>query len=318
MNSQFFASGLCFFLIFGSAVHTYPLEIQSAITVGGEKTLVLYDAVSGDIPSLPLMNFASFPPGEAIPVYSDGATALDTTIGQDTYGGWTSRAESTPGFPHLDREAGYHLDFNLQIENESHSSQNRAGFSVLLLGQDARGIELGFWQDQIWAQSDDVTGGLFKHGEGVTFATTAGLTEYRLTIISDTYTLAANSQPILSGPLRDYSGFEGFPDPYETANFLFLGDDTTSAQARFSLGFVSITGTEPATSTETSTSTSTPLPGTSPAPPPSVTPVPSLVPAAKVFEVCPSGGIVLVLVIFNAVMMKRKENSSERVPKRIC
>ena len=111
---------------------------------GRGKTLVLYDAISGDVPGLPLLSFAGFPPSAATPVYSDGATALDTTAGQDMYAGWTSSADSTPGFPPLDGDAGYQLDFRVQIEDESHTDPNREGFSILLLGQDARGIELDF------------------------------------------------------------------------------------------------------------------------------------------------------------------------------
>jgi hypothetical protein len=130
------------------------------------------------------------------------------------------------------------------MEAESHANNNRAGFSIIILGKNGRGVELAFWENEIWAQNDDTTGELFTHGEAAIFNTATGLTNYRLTIANNTYTLTANGLTILSGLLRDYSKFEGFPDPYQTPNFLFIGDNTTSAQARIRLGYVSITGTE--------------------------------------------------------------------------
>ncbi len=44
----------------------------------------------------------------------------------------------------------------------------------------------------------------------------------------------------LSGRVRDPTPFVGAFDPYETPDFLFIGDDTTSAKAAFSLRRVEI------------------------------------------------------------------------------
>ncbi len=40
--------------------------------------------------------------------------------------------------------------------------------------------------------------------------------------------------------MRDYTAFAGFPDVYETPNFLFLGDDTTSAAGDVTLESVAL------------------------------------------------------------------------------
>jgi hypothetical protein len=307
MNKKIIFPGLCSFLTLGSAFHSLDLKGIGAAPYVGGKTLVLYDAAGGTIPSAPLMSFTDFPPGAALPTYSDGATVMDTTTsGQDSYAGWISNGATTSGFPILDRTAGFQINFTLQIENESHRNNNRAGFSLIVLSDDARGIELAFWENEIWVQSDHSTGGLFKHGEGIVFSTTTGLIDYRLIIIDDTYPLTANVQPVLTGPVRDYSTFDGFPDPYETPNFLFLGDNTTSAQTGVRLRFVSVTGTEPVTPIvrNTITSTSSPLPTASSTPLPSVTPVPSSIPARRVFEFCPSGWLLFAALITNAMMLK--------------
>src|SRR5688572_24892553 len=215
MNKKFGFSIICFLILFEAALFSVNLKRVSATQAGGQKTLILYDAASGAIPAAQMMSFFDFPPGDIIQTYENGSTTLDTTkSGNDTYAGWTSNAANTPGFPSLDRAAGFQLDFTMEVENESHTSNNRSGFSIIMLSADARGIELGFWENEIWAQNDDVIGGLFTHGESASFPTTSGPTNYQLIIANDTYTLTANGTPILNGPLRDYSKFEGFPNPY--------------------------------------------------------------------------------------------------------
>jgi hypothetical protein len=277
----------------------------------GATTLVLYDAASGTPPEAPQMSFTDFPPGAAAPSYGDGATTLDTSAaGTETYAGWVSNGAATPGFPSLDRAAGFQLDFTLQVESESHGNNNRAGFSVIVLSQDARGIELAFWQDEIWAQNDDNSRDLFTHGEGVPFATTTGPVQYQLTMLNDTYTLAANTQPILSGPVRDYRAFDDFPDPYETPDFLFLGDNTTRAQARVRLSFVSITGTQQVTPTATMqaptlASTSLPSPTAPPVPVVTETPAPLPTPEERAVELCPSGWIFFAVFITTLMAVKK-------------
>lgn len=265
MTKKIGTSAICFLLLYGLTLFSLNLKHVGATQAGGQRTLILYDAASGAIPSAQMMSFFDFPPGDIIQTYENGSTTLDTTkSGNDTYAGWTSNAASTPGFPSLSRAAGFQLDFILQVESESHTSNNRAGFSIIILSADARGIELAFWENAIWTQNDDATGGLFTHGESASFPTTSGAINYQMIIIGETYTLTANGTPILNGPLRDYSNFEGFPDPYQSPNFLFLGDDTTSAQARIRLSHLSVTGTERAAPTMDATPSNTPTPIPSP------------------------------------------------------
>ena len=309
MRSRILLSSL-FFLILGSVLYSYPLKDARAVSNADDYSLVLYEAASGEIPDNSLMSFTDFPPGAASLTYADGATVLDTTIsGKDTYAGWVSNPTTTAGFPILDRTTGVQVNFTMQVESETHANSNRAGFSVIILDKDAKGIELSFWENEIWTQSDENTGGLFKHGEGIAFATTTGLTDYQVTFSGDIYTLTANSEPLLSGPLRNYSQFDGFPDPYETPNFLFFGDDTTSSQARVNLRFVSVTGIEPVvpTVTDISTSPSTSLPTASPLPLPSVTPIPSpaATPVGRAVEFCPSGWLFGAAMIINVMMIKK-------------
>ena len=59
-----------------------------------------------------------------------------------------------PLFPTLDRTTGFSLSLDLLINSETHTSNDRAGFSIIALASDHHGIELGFWNNQIWAQND--------------------------------------------------------------------------------------------------------------------------------------------------------------------
>jgi hypothetical protein len=293
MNKKIGLVVLCFSLSFATLL---SLDLRNAHAVAqAGNTLVLYDAASGNTPNTEMMNFIDFPPGAAPAIYENGMTLLDTsTSGDETYAGWVSNGASTAGFPLLDQAAGFEVNFSVQVENESHSNNNRAGFSLIVLGSDARGIEVAFWRNEIWAQNDDLTGGLFTHGEAATFDTTAGLINYQLNIVDDAYTLNTNGLSILTGPVRDYSNFEGFPDPYQSPNFLFIGDNTTSAQSRLRLAYVSVTGTG------TSSPTNTPSPTDTPTNTLTNTPAatPTNTPTNKGFEpYCLSHAMTLVIVI---------------------
>jgi hypothetical protein len=188
-----------------------------------------------------------FPPHVASQSFANGATSLTTTLEISDQAGYFSNSSL---MPQLDRTAGYTVRFTAQVLEETHNNNNRAGFSVIVLSSDLKGIELGFWEDQVWAQADMPR---FTHAETETLDTTAGLIAYELRILGNSYTLTGGGAS-LSGPLRDYSE-EG--PPYTTTNFLFLGDDTTSASARIKLTKVDVVTTEPPTATATSTTTST-------------------------------------------------------------
>ena len=301
------------FLILGTVFYLpHLLEKQSASLADG-KTLILYDAASGNIPDSSLLPFTAFPSDAASLHYSDGVTIMDSTIsGNDGYAGWIASQATSAGVPTLDRATGVQLNFTMQVQSEMHNSKNRSGFSLIILDKDAKGIELSFWENEIWAQNDDQTGGLFKHGEGSTFQTNKSLVNYLLTLSGETYTLSANSQPILSGPVRDYSKFDGFPDPYETPNFLFFGDDTTSSQSRIKLRFVSVTGTEPEvlTATRTTINTDTPMPITqdTPLPGPTSIPLPSPTPTGRGIELCSSSWILGAAMIASTITIKRSRH----------
>ncbi|MFN9593196.1 MAG: hypothetical protein ACK56G_10865 [Pirellulaceae bacterium] len=77
---------------------------------------------------------------------------------------------------------------------------------------------------------------MFQHGEGVTIDTRI-TRDYRLQILGDRYALAADGLTILEGDVKDYSSFG---TPYSLPNFLFLGDNTSSAGGAAILGSVSL------------------------------------------------------------------------------
>jgi hypothetical protein len=114
----------------------------------------------------------------------------------------------------------------LRLDAETHSSTNRAGFSVIVLSDDAHGLELGFWSNTIFVQADNP---LFTHGEEVRISTTNTFVDYSLSLFATNYFLKANGVLILTGPVRNYTAYNGPFNVYSSRNFLFMGDDTMSA-----------------------------------------------------------------------------------------
>ena len=200
------------------------------------QSLTLYDGARGTTPDAQGWMFYTTGGHQTLP--HGGRATLFSTLGDGTYQGGYLR---TVPFP-LSRVRGYTLGFDLQVLAETHAVPNRAGVDLIVIGDDRKGIELGFWADQVWAQSDKP---LFLHAEGVPFTTTAGLVHYALAFRGPSYSLSADGVRILSGPVRDYTAFHGFPDPYRTPNLLFLGDDSKSAAGSFRLARFQVSWSRP-------------------------------------------------------------------------
>lgn len=185
-------------------------------------TKVFYDgALNTGLPATQNFSYISNL-GTSVQSFANGVTTLDTTSNISDHAGYFGS-----GVPILDPTTGFSIRFTVQLISETHNSTDRAGFSIIVLDNNVKGIELGFWTNQIWAQNDPSTGGIFTHGEGKVFNTTSRLTPYDLTFLGNNYYLSSNGVALLSGTIRDYSS-NLF---YQTPNYLFLGDDTTSAQA---------------------------------------------------------------------------------------
>ncbi|MDM8555014.1 hypothetical protein QUF75_09825 [Desulfococcaceae bacterium HSG7] len=200
-------------------------------------TIIIYDDTQNQLPaSQPWLIYAGV--GEITQTIDSQGVNLVTddaaSAGYSNYIPFVNQLKN-PAFTTLDRQIGFQLRFELKLNRESHQNNNRAGFSVILLSDDAIGIELGFWENRIWAQTDTP---LFTHGEEADFDTTTAEVLYALTILGNTYTLTADDVFVLGGALRDYSAFDV---PYNLPNYLFLGDDTTSAQAEITMGYITIT-----------------------------------------------------------------------------
>jgi hypothetical protein len=196
-----------------------------------------------------------------------GTPSLNTDLGSGSgnrgYAGYSNYTLSlsldlilvNADFPILDRMTGFSVAFNVAVTEES-SNANRAGFSVLMISDDGKGIELGFKQEElsnrIFAQSED-----FTEAEEVNFNVSA-MTNYVLTVQDDSYTLVADGTDILTGELRDYNfdpkaSSPSLPfNPYTSPNFLFFGDDTDQGHAAFTLGLISISTFESSSSEECS------------------------------------------------------------------
>jgi hypothetical protein len=237
-----------------------PLVFFSLISTGTAATYTLYD---GNQPGTPdtqgFLNFASV--GTGTQTAGGGQTALNTTSPSAFYAGYTNYNFTisagaltpvdfaNPVFPILDRAAGFTLHFTAQVLNDI-SGPNRAGFSVIVLGSDKKGVEIGFQSATIFAQSDNPLFGTpaESNSDPSIAARVSAMTPYDLTIQGDTYLLATNSFTILTGSVKDYTAASGpFGNVYRTPGLLFLGDDTTSASALTNIQTISLDTAAPET-----------------------------------------------------------------------
>jgi len=230
-----------------------PGQGATPTPIARSNPVVLYDGALGTgLPETQGMLFLAQAAPEtqlaATQAFTGGVTVLATSLRTSDKAGYFPKPGIVAG---LDRSAGYTVRFTVQVVEEEHAASDkngdgvgdRAGFSVISLSSDRRGIELGFWKDEVWAQEDGAaepppsSNTLFTHAEGARWGTTGGLIPYDLRIEGGRYTLSSRGATILTGELRDYSAF-GWP--YDVPDFLFLGDDTSTASGAIRFAFASV------------------------------------------------------------------------------
>ncbi len=254
------------------AAITIGITLLLTANKGMAGTITLYDGNSGVTPnnytSSPWLTFAS---ANNVSPYtlstqavnsSNKSTTLDSSSADSIYAGYSNYNLPilvNSSFPTLDRNAGYQLTFTVKINsqaNDGTNGANRSGFSVIALSSDKKGIEIGFRTSDIFSQADYKFQSI---GEQVTSSTVSNiatllgnLTTYDLNISGNTYTLSSGTTTLLNGALRDYTSASGsYTGVYKIPNFIFLGDDTTSAQANIDLANVSLTTPVPFETSET-------------------------------------------------------------------
>ena len=188
-----------------------------------EETLILYDATKGSNPDeqgwIYLSNF--FGNSQAVRYTENGVHRLNTMENIAEMAGYLGSAHPLIGV--LDRQQGFSITIQLRLQNDVNTSENRGGFSVIALSRDLMGVEVVFRTDTIWVYSES-----FEIAEQIRFDTVSGLREYSITVSGNKYEVSAENIPVLSGPLRDYSGFG---TPYDIPNFIFFGDNTSRSGA---------------------------------------------------------------------------------------
>ena len=199
-------------------IRSIVLSLAAAAAISAAP-LMLYDGSLGTTPAAQGWFMLAQSGGDGTHAETaEGGGTLMTTTG-------TERAVYSTFSPFaLNRSLGYRLSFDLELDSESHDTNDRAGLSVVLIGSDLYGLEIAFWTDEVWVQNDVP---IFTHGEGHAYDTTARTT-YTVDVSGSRYTLTAGGVPLIGGLLRNYSA-GGLP--YMMRNSIFLGDDTYSASA---------------------------------------------------------------------------------------
>lgn len=214
------------------------------------QTITLYDGASNVAPTDPSWAWTFAGIGTVTPPGGSGFTQLSTAAADALQAGFS---KTTP--TNLLASFGWRLRFDLQVNSEDHSNpagdknsdglSDRGGISLIALGADHLGVELTFWPNEVWTQEQSP---LFVHDTvndraflNTTAAGTgsAGLIRYDLVVSGSGYNLFVNgsNSSSLTGTLKNYTAG---PAIYSLPNFLFIGDDTTSARGAFSLSRVEL------------------------------------------------------------------------------
>jgi predicted extracellular nuclease len=229
-----------------------PINTAPAIAIN---TALPFDANPFDLSGW-LFGSSTNPPNPPILTVNVAAnqSSLNTTANSTTQAGFLRNDRV------LDRSLGYTLSFTTQILAESHANtdrnadglDDRAGFSATVIGNDLKGLDIGFFSDRLWVQEGGTGANLLTQAESISFDTTK-LATYTLTVLGNTYTLqskeigGSNATATLYGSLRDYTASLATVTlsgqtvaPYNTPNFIFFGDNATSTNASFTLKDISI------------------------------------------------------------------------------
>lgn len=174
-----------------------------------------------------------------------GGVTVETDAGGGIYAGYfnynpLAKTFIHPEFPRLDRDRGFAVEFQVSLDRSSDRRRDRAGLSLTVIADDTRGIELAFEPDAIFAQSPT-----FARAEEVAIDTQM-MRSYVLSIEGDRYQLSSAGEPLVAGQLRSYrfSPRQHAPpllfNPYTTPGFIFVGDNTSSERAVFSLQYLAV------------------------------------------------------------------------------
>src|SRR5689334_6221292 len=139
--------------------------VGGLIVAAQASAVTLYDGSLGTAPSSQgWLSHYSFNGGTE--TVGATKTTYDSSAADNTQGGYSTHtfvgSLVNPSSPVLDRNVGYTVSVDLKLLSENHTSTDRAGLSLIVLSSDHLGIELGFWNNEIWEQS----GPGFTHGSG--------------------------------------------------------------------------------------------------------------------------------------------------------
>src|SRR5262249_49948028 len=108
-----------------------------------DATTILYDGSLGTAPAAQGWTTGGLP--GASQTVAGGTVTLSTMLASSIYYGY-SRTDQI-----FDSSLGVQVSFTSKMLSESHASNDRAGFALIMLDTAHRGVELDFWTDRVFA-----------------------------------------------------------------------------------------------------------------------------------------------------------------------
>ncbi len=228
------------------------IAVLAALTSGTLADVDLVNATNNDLPSV--QGFYHMLGGD--PATWTANVFNHKSLTESTLSGYFTHDTVVPisSFPKapyalsLDRNDGdgYTVEVTMQTVSETHGGDpNRAGFSLIALSSDSFGIELGFHTNKIFSQ------GLgFVEDDSIAIDTTSAMTKYSLSVLGNRFYLQVNDVLVWDGPLVNYTtdaaviaaenDWTQGRHVYWMTDFVFVGDNTTSAGGEFNMGNVDV------------------------------------------------------------------------------
>ncbi len=258
-----------------TSLGTIAIALSGIIAAGGTidranaTTITLYDGAANTTPDNFSPQYLNFFSTGGTQTPGGGVTTLDTSGAESLQAGYTNynilvnplvspptvslTSFVNPLFPILDSNAGYTLSFTININSQTNNGvngANRAGFSAIVLDNNRKGIEIGFRNSDIFAQTSANFNSISPlEQKTASLNLLSNSNTYDLTVLGNNYSLTNAGNILFTGSLRDYTAAINPANPltsvYGTANFLFLGDDTTSAGASVNIQKISLTTNTP-------------------------------------------------------------------------
>lgn len=151
---------------------------------------------------------------------------IDTLADRRDVSGWSIdlKRQAVP-------QEGVDLVVVFDLAKESHTSENRAGFTIALTTAEGKSVVVNVWESKVWLVGHEP---MTKRADAADLKG-SGRHEIKLEKAAGEAAVSVDGQLVGRVPLRDFSTIAGVPSGYLEKGSLFIGDASTAAGCQATL-----------------------------------------------------------------------------------